>query len=210
MKRIYLLSGVVSPFLYTFTVILGGLLWHDYSHTSQAISELTAAGAPFRLTLNILFSISLLLACCFAITSLQYIKQYNNRSLNISMWILFTISILSLLWAFFPMDPRGADTTIQGVVHLILAGIVSPLTIICPVLVGLGFRKINKFKGYTIYCLISAAIILVTGVIAALSTQNESAYMGIYARLTIGSYQQWLAVTALFFYRSLPERKELK
>lgn len=66
------------------------------------------------------------------------------------MWVLLTISILSFLWAFSPMDPRATDTTIQGVIHLILAGIVSPLTIICSVLVGLGFRKINRFKGYTI------------------------------------------------------------
>ena len=47
MKRAYLLSGVASPLIYAFTVILGGVLWHDYSHASQAISELTAAGAPF-------------------------------------------------------------------------------------------------------------------------------------------------------------------
>jgi len=46
-KRAYLLSGVASPLIYAFTVILGGVLWHDYSHASQAISELTAAGAPF-------------------------------------------------------------------------------------------------------------------------------------------------------------------
>ena len=207
MKRVHLLFGVVSPILYAFTVILGGVLSDDYNHASQAISELTAAGAPFRLTLNILFSVSLLLAAYFAITSLQYIKQFNIRLLNISMWILLVISVLSLLWAFFPMDPRGADTTIQGVIHLILAGIVSPLTIICPMLVGLGFRKINRFKGYSIYCLATAAIILVTGVIAALSAQNESVYMGIFTRLTIGSYQQWLAITAMFFYLSLPERK---
>lgn len=200
MKRTYLLSGVAAPLVYAFTVILGGALWRDYSHISQAISELTAAGAPFRLPLNILFSISLVLAAVFALAAYHYVSRYNIRLLKASMGILLTITVLSFLWAFFPMDPRGAEATVQGIIHLVLAGIVSPLTIICPILVGLGFRKIEGFKGYAAYSLLSAALILATGALAALSTQNDAAYLGVYARLTIGSYQQWFLCSALIFY----------
>lgn len=200
MKRCYVITGIVAPVLYGFTVILGGFLSYDYNHKIHAISELTVLGAPFRLPLNILFSISLILATVFSVNAVHYVKQFNSKLLSRGMRILLAVSVLSLLWAFFPMDPRGSETTIQGIIHLFLAGIVSPLTIACPILVGLGFRKIRKFKGYALFSLVSGVLIFITGIIAVVSTQYDATYLGIYERLTIGSYQLWMGVSALFFY----------
>ncbi len=201
MKRICLFTGISAPLLYAFTVILGGILWSDYNHFSDAISELTATEAPYRLPLNILFSISLVLATLFAVTAFLFVGRFGNRLLKAGMTILIAITVLSFLWAFFPMDPRGEEITVRGMVHLILAGIVSPMTIISPILVGLGFRKIQVFRGYAVYSLISATLILVTGLMAVLSVQSNVAYLGLFERLTIGSYQQWMGISALVFYR---------
>ncbi len=201
MKRVCLVAGISAPLLYVFTVILGGILWPGYSHFSEAISELTVRGAPHRLPLNILFSISLILATLFAITAFLFVRQFGNRLLRAGMVILITITVLSFLWAFFPMDPRGAEATSRGIVHLILAGVVSPLTIISPTLVGVGLRKTEEFRDYTIYSLVSAALILATGLTAVLSIQYGDAYVGLFERLTIGSYQQWMGISALVFFR---------
>ena len=199
MKKLYLATGIVAPVIYVFTVVLGGFLSQDYYHTTQAISELTALGAPFRLPLNLLFSLSLIVAAVFALTAFHYVRVFDSKLLRIGMGILLAISILSMLWAFIPMDPRGAETSLQGIMHLALAGIISPLTILCPILVGLGFRKVEKSKGYAFYSIVSGVLIMVTGILAVVSTQYHAAYLGIYERLTIGSYQQWMAVSAMFF-----------
>lgn len=201
MKKIFLATGIAAPSLYGFTVVLGGWLSQDYDHTIQAISELTALGAPLRLPLNLLFSLSLILAAVFALSAFHYVRQFNSKLLRTGTGILLAISVLSMLWAFFPMDPRGAETSVKGVIHLALAGIVSPLTIVCPILVGLGFRKVEKFKVYALYSMVSGVLIMITGIMAVVSTQYDAAYLGIYERLTIGSYQQWMAVSALVFIR---------
>jgi len=200
LNTVYLLTGIAAPLIYAFTVILGGILWRDYSHVSQAISELTATDAPYRLPLNILFSISGILAALFAGSAYFYVKKFKSALLQAAMGIFLIITILSFLWAFFPMDPRGAEATVQGVIHLVLAGIVSPLTILCPILVGFGFRKIEGFEAYSMYSLISAAVILVTGVLAVISANYEAVYLGVYTRLTIGSYQLWVALSAMMLY----------
>ena len=201
MKKIYLATGIAAAALYAFTVVLGGLLAQDYNHATQAISELTALGAPFRLPLNLLFSLSLIMAAVFSLSAFHYVRQFNSKLLKTGMGILFAISVLSMLWAFFPMDPRGAEASVRGIIHLALAGVVSPLTIVCPILVGLGFRKVEKFKGYAFYSLVSGLLIMITGIVTVVSTQYDAAYLGIYERLTIGSYQQWMAVSALVFIR---------
>ena len=70
--------GIATPALYAFTVVLGGLLSHDYNHTTQAISELTAMGVPFRLPLNLFFSLSLIMAAVFALIAFHYVRQFNS------------------------------------------------------------------------------------------------------------------------------------
>ena len=200
MKDRMLLLGVASPVLYALTVILGGALWAEYDHIRQAISELTAAGAPHQLPLNILFSIALICAGVFAGAAIRYVGRFRQRLLSGGMYILLIITVLSFVWAFFPMDPRGAEPTVRGQIHLLLAGIVSPLTILCPLAVGLGLRSVPWFQKYRVYCYITAAIILVTGLVAAMSAVSVSPYMGLYARLTIGTYQQGLAGTAMVVY----------
>jgi len=46
--KILLICGIISSVLYIGTDITLALLWKGYSYTSQAISELSAIGAPTR------------------------------------------------------------------------------------------------------------------------------------------------------------------
>ena len=200
-KRSYLLMGLAGPLLYGFTVLLGGWLWEEYDPTAQAISELTAVGAPFKLPLDILFSLSLLLTAGFALAAWQLVRPFGSRLLKVGIGLIFVIAALSFLWAFFPMDPRGAEVTIPGIIHLVLAGIVSPLTILCPILVGRGAGNITGLEGYSIYSHVSGLLIFAFGLLAA---GSGGTYLGVYTRLTIGFYQLWIAVTALVFYLCWP------
>ncbi|MGI6037856.1 MAG: DUF998 domain-containing protein [Limnochordia bacterium] len=194
-----LMAGLASPVLYGGTVILGGFLTPGYSHRYHAISELTASGAPAAMVLNILFTLSLFLALIFGIGALSVLGRFKVQTLNNGIGLLVVIALLSLLWPLFPMDPRGAETSIGGIIHLVLAALVAPMTILCPLLVGLGSRKLTSRRGYPVYSVVSAAIILIAG-LAAVGSTGPGALLGVYERVTIGAYQQWMAGTALFLY----------
>jgi hypothetical membrane protein len=72
------LCGILAPVLYVFTVILGGAISPEYSHVSQAVSDLIATDAPNKPLLDALFAIYNLLAIAFAFSLLQYVRSDNQ------------------------------------------------------------------------------------------------------------------------------------
>jgi hypothetical protein len=51
-NRILMLCGILAPIVYAVAVVLGGIVRPGYSHISQFISELIAAGAPNKSLLD--------------------------------------------------------------------------------------------------------------------------------------------------------------
>ena len=64
--RLLAVCGIIAPLLYVFTVALGGILTPNYSHVSNAISELIETGAPYTMFLNPLFDVYNILIVLFA------------------------------------------------------------------------------------------------------------------------------------------------
>src|SRR5574341_2440544 len=48
LRKVLLVCGILSSLLYVATDILGAMRWEGYSCASQAVSELSAIGAPSR------------------------------------------------------------------------------------------------------------------------------------------------------------------
>jgi hypothetical protein len=67
------------------------------------------------------------------------------------MGIFIGIQILSFSWGFFPMDPMGTEATFAGTMHNILGAIVALATIVMRLLMGLGLRRVDDFRGYAGY-----------------------------------------------------------
>ena len=194
-RKTLLYCGIVAPILYIITTIVGAALRNDYSQIVNAISELLSNGAPNKAILDTVFNIYNALLLAFAIGG--YITLKNGpRSCRIAMGLLIAIQILSFSWGFFPMDPLGAQATFAGAMHNILGGVVAFATIIIPILMGLGLRRLKGFSRYAIYSFITSAIIFIsapTGII--LSGQGIQVF-GLFERITIGSYEVWIFVTA--------------
>jgi len=53
--RLAALGGVVGPILFASLVVIGGILYDGYSHTSQKISELGGEGAEYAVLQNLNF-----------------------------------------------------------------------------------------------------------------------------------------------------------
>jgi hypothetical protein len=113
------------------------------------------------------------------------------------MGILVAIQVLSFSWGFFPMDPLGAEATFAGTMHNVLGGVVAMATIVMPLLMGLGLRRLDDFNRYAVYSFISSAIIFVSGLTGVILAGQGVHLFGLFERITIGTYEVWIFVTAL-------------
>jgi hypothetical protein len=196
LRKFLIYCGIAAPVLYVITAIVGAALRNDYSHIVNAISELISNGAPNKAILDVVFNIYNALLLAFAISAFYALKN-SPRLCRIAMGLLIGIQILSFSWGFFPMDPMGSQATFAGTMHNVLGGIVALATIIMPLLMGLGLQQADGFQGYAKYSFISSAIIFVSGITGVILAGQGVHLFGLFERITIGTYELWIFVTAL-------------
>jgi hypothetical protein len=196
LRKILVSCGIAAPVLYIVTAIVGAALRPDnYSHVVNAISELLSNGAPNKAVLDVVFNIYNALLLTFAIGAYSALKNM-PRITRVAMGILIGIQVLSFSWGFFPMDPLGEETTFAGTMHNVLGGVVALATIIMPLLMGLGVRHLDGFNRYAVYSFVASAIIFVSGLTGVILAGQGIQLFGLFERITIGSYELWIFVTA--------------
>jgi hypothetical protein len=163
---------------------------------------LVAAGAPNKPLLSSLFILYNLLCSAFGIGLLQQTTHTSGRKTSgklgaISLILLGIIGVL--LELFFPQDPGGPAVTFAGTMHIILASIAALLTMIAVVATGLWVRQIPGFKGYTLYSILTFAVIFVAGGSVPILGMTHP-YFGLLERIPIGAFIQWLFVIGLKMY----------
>jgi len=206
--KIISLFGIIAPIIFVITVVVGGLITSGYSHLSQSISELVMAGAQNKLYLDIPFSINYVFSCIFGFGLFVIFRSkaspLNSSTGLIGFAILGIIAILSFLSSnFFTMNLPGTPATTSGTIHLILVGLESLGSMAAILLVGLWFKKVG-LSGYSVYSIITLIIIFITGIMTVVGTTQDSSYVGLFERLTIGAFVLWSFVIALKFYNFTP------
>lgn len=205
LRKTLLFCGLVAPVLYVVTAIVGAALRpNDYSHIVNAISELLSNGAPNKAVLDVVFNIYNALLLAFAIGAYLALKSF-PRITRVAMGILIAIQVLSFSWGFFPMDPMGAEATSAGTMHNILGGVVAMATIAIPLLMGLGVKRLPGFYRYAVYSFVSSAIIFISGLTGVILSGQGVQLFGLFERITIGTYEVWIFVTAMKLLKTLRE-----
>jgi hypothetical protein len=205
---IFALFGIIAPIIFVITVVVGGLMTPGYSHLSQSISELVMSGAPNKLHLDISFSINYVFSCIFGF-GLFVIFRSKASPLNsskglVGFIILGVIAVLSFLSSnFFTMNLPGTPATTSGTVHLLLVGLESIGSMAAILLVGLWFKKVG-LRGYGVYSIITLVIVFATGIMTLVGTTQDSSYVGLFERLTIGAFALWSFIIALKFHNFRP------
>jgi hypothetical protein len=195
-RKILLYCGIAAPILYVITVIVGAAVRNDYSHIVNAISELISNGAPNKALLDVIFNIYNALLLAFAVGGYIAVKNV-HRLCRVAMGIFIGIQILSFSWGFFPMDPLGSETTFAGTMHNVLGGVVALATIIMPLLMGLGLKRLADYRSYAIFSWVVSAIIFISGLTGVILGGQGFLVFGFFERITIGTYEVWIFVTTL-------------
>lgn len=197
-QKWYPAYGVAAVVAYVAAVIVGGILIPGYSHAYNTISELTASDAPFLLSVQLLFALYNLCLVLFGLG--RWLSAGTQAKMRTAAMMLMVVGLLGLLMYFYPQDPRDATMTFQGKMHIALAGLMSPLTILLMVFAGLELRTAAATRRVGNYSCVSAVVTLLTGGLSAYGIAAQSAYVGIFERLTIGSFLQWILVISLVMF----------
>ncbi|MBE3597895.1 MAG: DUF998 domain-containing protein [Limnochordaceae bacterium] len=195
-------AGIVAPILYAVTVVAGAAATPGYSHARNAISELIQTGAPAKASLDPWFLVYNGLVVMFGVALAQAFEARTDRhgrgAGRFAGGVLAMVGVLGgVMTLWFPMDPIGSEATPAGTGHVVLAGLVSLGSIVAMASAGLAFSRSGRWAGYGLYSFVSVAVVFATGAMAAWSAATGSGWMGLWERLTIGAFLQWLLVVAL-------------
>jgi len=190
---------MVSSVLYIGTDILLSMSWQGYSYPNQAVSELSAIGAPTRpfwLAMSFLFNP---LVIAFGIGVWRAAGQ--KRALRITGILLMVWGVLGLVWLPFPMSPRGAERSFTDTMHIVMTGVTVPL-----MMVFIGFGAAARGKWFRLYSILTILAMLgfgaLTGMLAPGIDTGQTPWMGLIERVCVYAPMLWVLVLAIVLLRA--------
>ena len=200
-QRFLAMCGVIAPVFFVFIAILGGAMRPGYSHFSDTISELFSPGSPNKLLLDTLHTIYAFLLVLFGIGVLQFVRtSHRSRLIGIfgaSAFIAMGLgSVLSA--TLFPQDAWGSSPTFAGQMHQFVHGVISLLSILYMMLIGIWMNRAEGLPRFQTYSFITVgAVVLSAGFFVA---NLGSPIMGLAERISGLVGFQWTFVLALWMF----------
>jgi hypothetical protein len=163
----------------------------------MTVSELSALGAPTRITWVLLATPYTLLSLAFGWGVLQ--SATGNRQLRVVAILIIVYSIFNFYWP--PMHQRGLEPTLTDILHI-------TWTIITVVLMitMMAFGAVALDARFRIYTIVSMALLVVFGILTSVEAPNIHAngptpLIGIWERINIGIFMLWVIVLAFILLR---------
>ena len=92
----------------------------------------------------------------------------------------------------------------SGIAHVVLAGGQSLGTIVAVLSLALALRGRPGWGGASAHSFVAVGVLLITGGLAAWTVANAAPLAGLWERLTIGAFEQWVFVLAVVLMRRRP------
>lgn len=199
LQETLVVAGLLSSVVYVAFDLVAAARYPGYSLVNQAISELSAIGAPTAAFWARMGPIYGVLFVAFAIGVLR--ASPGNRALRTAGWIMLAFVAWGTLWPLFPMHQRGTETTSTDLGHIVL-GVGSSVLIVG--FIGSGVFALGRRFGA--WSIASALVYIVTfiGTLAYVSRIAAGAptpWLGLVERVMIYSYLLWVAALAVALLR---------
>ncbi len=191
-----LAAGVVSSVWYLGMDLVASFRYEGYSYASQAVSELSASGAPTRdlwIALGTVYNV-LIVALAIGL----WLVAGQRRGLRVAAVALAASAVVGqAAMLAFPMDIRGTDETFRGSMH-------GPATLLMSVLflVAMGFAAGVHGRRFRVYTFVTIGVLVVFGLattayVPRVVDDQSTPGMGLVERVNIYAYLAWVAVLAL-------------
>lgn len=203
-QDVLLASGIL--YAGTYVIANDGIaasVYPGYSRMDQAVSELSAKGAPTRPFLVGMSAVWTPAMVAFGTGVWR--SAGGRRALRATGALLTAFGVTSLAWLPFPMTARKdmtpGKTPGNDVGHLVMSG-VSVLLIMAQT----AFGAAALGKRFRLYSTVTAAVVLVSGGLLARVSPNvgkgeDTPWMGLYERACIGAWLAWMTVLAAALMR---------
>jgi hypothetical protein len=201
LTRGLLACGLLYAALYVILndVVAAGL-YDGYDPLSQAVSELSATGAPSAGFLRATFPIWPALMIAFGIGVGRAAE--GRLALRVTAVLLVAHGLVQVLWLAFPMSSRvditsGAAAGGHDVGHLVLTA-----ATIAFILSEIGVSAAAFGWRFRLYAVVSVVTVVVFGVLtgmqaAQLAAGGPTPWMGLFERISIAPWLLWMAVLHL-------------
>jgi hypothetical protein len=203
-KHFILLSPIISLLWLVLTVVIGGLTYSDYNHSSQFMSELGAVGSPFGTTVNYFgflpTEIFMLFFIGLVFTSLPKTKTMIAGLLSHTIY-----AVALCIASTFPCDfeCRPIQPSLSHDIHIISGMSAYLFAIVGIILLAFDSRKWSNSKTLFIsgLCLGTLAFTLL------LNIDPDSRVVGLIQRTTELTIYSWFLIFAVKLYKYLPNKE---
>jgi hypothetical protein len=182
---------------------IAATLSEGYSRMDQAVSELSATGAPTHTFLTAVGPVFSLLLIGFGLGIWRSAR--GKRSLRIAGALVVAHGAMSFLWMFGPMSQReviaAGGATSADTMHLILSAATGLFVAAYVATTAFAFGWV-----FRLYSAVTIATALVSGLLSAqvdkIEAGDPTPYMGLLERIGMGAWLLWLAVLAVVLLRT--------
>ena len=198
--RALLMCGAASSILYVIIDVIGAVSYPGYDYSAQAISEMSAIGAPTASLLAPWYALWSILFLAFTLG--VWIVGRARRSLRWCAALLLAVAIVGSGFSLFPMSQRSAVPTFSDTVHLVVAGATMVL-LSAAILAGVGSFE----RGFRHYSAATVGVMLIFFLVTMRDVPNVAAdfptpYMGISERISMAAWLLWIAVFSVKLLRT--------
>jgi Protein of unknown function (DUF998) len=203
-RQALLACGIVYALVYPIVNdVIAAALYDGYSRMSQAVSELSATGAPTHAFLTAVGPVFSLLLIGFGLGIWR--SAHGKRSLRIAGALVVAHGATSFLWLRGPMSQReviaAGGATSADTLHLVLSTATGLFVAAYVATTAVGFGWV-----FRLYSVATIATALVFGLLSAQVDKLEAGaptpYMGLLERISIGAWLLWMAVVAMVLWRT--------
>lgn len=192
---ILLACGALSSVSYVIIDVAGALSYPGYNYAAQAISEMSAIGAPTTELLAPYYRIFSILFVAFAVG--VWLFGTRDHALRWSAAFMFGVAVVGTGFSLFPMNMRGVERTFSDTMHLMVAAVT--MVLLSGAILS-GSRALDR--SFRTYSQSTVALMLVFFVLTLSDAPRVAAnvptpFMGITERISMAAWLLWIFVFSL-------------
>ena len=193
------LLGVISFLSYIAAMVFSPLAYPGYNWMEQAVSDLSAVGAPSKMLWTQLASlyeicgvVSITIVCIYVKDNLQ------NKCLRVGIYLFAIMSWISGVgYRMFPLANPDNLGGFQDVMHLVVTALVVLLSIVSLIVIMVGGYKGHRYVSIANWALV-AFLMMFIGAIGTNVVPKE--YFGIVERFSVLAATGYNAVLGVYLF----------
>lgn len=192
--------GIISFISYLAAVIFSPLSYPGYNWLSQAVSDLSADGAPSLKAWNSIASLYNSFSVGFMLVLSVFVYKTNlNKTLKLGIYIYTLMSIISSVgYKMFPLSEAGYANTFQDIMHVyVVTFLVVILSIVGLILMIIGGYKKGGSKFIFISSIICLALMMIGAIISNIVPKS---IFGLFERFSTLSGTLVLALLGIWLF----------